>query len=73
LLQKPEWLFLDEATASLDEPIEARLYRLIQERLPNTTVVSIAHRPGVARHHTKRFKLVPEGDRMRLAPAEGAT
>jgi vitamin B12/bleomycin/antimicrobial peptide transport system ATP-binding/permease protein len=72
LLQRPEWLFLDEATASLDEPVEARLYRLIQERLPNTTVVSIAHRPGVARHHTKRFKLVPEGDRMRLAPAEVA-
>ena len=27
-------LFLDEATASLDEPAEAALYRLLQERLP---------------------------------------
>ena len=34
LLQKPDFLFLDEATASLDEPSEAALYRLIQERLP---------------------------------------
>ncbi len=33
LLQKPDFLFLDEATASLDEPSEAVLYRLIQERL----------------------------------------
>ena len=27
LLQRPDWLFLDEATASLDEAIETRLYR----------------------------------------------
>jgi putative ATP-binding cassette transporter len=67
LLQRPDWLFLDEATASLDEPVEGRLYRLLHDRLPDTTVVSIAHRPGVAAHHTKRFALVPDGDRMRLA------
>src|SRR6185312_11170941 len=35
LLQKPDFLFLDESTASLDEPSEAVLYRLIQERLPD--------------------------------------
>src|SRR5262249_6820053 len=47
LLQQPDWLFLDEATASLDEANERRLYQVIQERLPGTTVVSIEHRPGV--------------------------
>ena len=30
----PDYLLLDEATASLDEPAEATLYRLLQERLP---------------------------------------
>src|SRR5437879_12688011 len=44
LLQKPDFLFLDEATASLDEPSEAALYRLIQERLPDAAVISIGHR-----------------------------
>ena len=34
ILQAPDFLFLDEATASLDEPSEAALYRLLQERLP---------------------------------------
>ena len=34
LLQTPDYLFLDEATASLDEPAEAALYRLLHERLP---------------------------------------
>ena len=28
ILQAPDYLFLDEATASLDEPSEAALYRL---------------------------------------------
>ena len=44
LLHAPQFLFLDEATASLDEPSEAALYRLLAEKLPATTVVSIGHR-----------------------------
>ncbi len=38
LLQAPDYLFLDEATASLDEPAEAALYRLLQDRLKGTTI-----------------------------------
>ena len=34
LLAKPDWLFLDEATASLDPDAEAHLYRTLKERLP---------------------------------------
>ncbi len=44
LLHRPLYLFLDEATASLDEPSEAALYRLLIEKLPATTIVSIGHR-----------------------------
>ena len=51
LLAKPDWLFLDEATASLDPEAEADLYRTLKARLPNTTMVSIAHRPSVAAFH----------------------
>ena len=43
MLAKPDWLFLDEATASLDEKSEADLYRAIAKTLPNTTLVSIGH------------------------------
>ena len=35
LLHAPDYLFLDEATASLDEPAEAALYRLLEQRLPH--------------------------------------
>jgi putative ATP-binding cassette transporter len=61
LLAKPEWLFLDEATASLDEPSEAALYRMLRERLPGTTIVSIGHRSTLDAFHDRRITLEPEG------------
>ncbi|MFC0410882.1 ABC transporter ATP-binding protein/permease [Roseomonas elaeocarpi] len=57
LLQKPRWLFLDEATASLDPEAEERLYGLLRERLPGTGIVSIAHRPAVAKFHDRQLRL----------------
>ena len=55
LLAKPDWLFLDEATASLDPEAEAELYRMLRQRLPNATLVSIAHRPSVAAFHERQL------------------
>ena len=66
LLHAPQYLFLDEATASLDEPSEARLYRLIEEKLPDTTVVSIGHRSTLQAFHQRHVVLVQEGDRFTL-------
>jgi vitamin B12/bleomycin/antimicrobial peptide transport system ATP-binding/permease protein len=66
LLQAPDFLFLDEATASLDEPAEAALYRLIEERLGHATVVSIGHRATLAAFHRRRLDLVRDGDVNRL-------
>ncbi len=69
LLAKPDWLFLDEATASLDPEAEAHLYRTLKERLPGTTIVSIAHRPSVAAFHAKHLVLEREqGHPGRLVP-----
>ncbi len=57
LLHKPNWLFLDEATSSVDEPTETRLYQLVRERLPATTLVSIGHRPSLAAFHNRRLAI----------------
>lgn len=57
LLHRPEWLFLDEATSALDETTERELYELLRTRLPDSALVSIAHRPSVAVHHTRRMEL----------------
>jgi putative ATP-binding cassette transporter len=63
LLHAPDVLLLDEATASLDEPAESALYRLLHERLPDTTIVSIGHRSTLAAFHTRRLNLERDGDR----------
>ncbi|BAM92280.1 putative ABC transporter fused ATP-binding and permease components [Bradyrhizobium oligotrophicum S58] len=72
LLHAPQYLFLDEATASLDEPSEARLYRVIAERLPQTTVVSIGHRSTLHDFHDRKVELIRDGDRFALRPAAQA-
>ena len=69
LLHAPDWLFLDEATASVDEASERRLYELIGKRLPDAAIVSIAHRPTVAAYHRARLTLSPAGDRYALVEA----
>jgi len=61
-LNRPEWLFLDEATASLDEASEALLYRLLREKLPGTAVVSIGHRPTLAEFHERRWRIERDGE-----------
>ena len=55
LLAKPDWIFLDEATASLDPDAEAALYEVLRRRLPNATLVSIAHRTSLSSLHESRL------------------
>ena len=61
LLYKPEWLFLDEATAALDDATQDSLYALVKDRLPNTSIVSIAHREDVKHFHSKVLELTADG------------
>jgi putative ATP-binding cassette transporter len=66
ILQAPDYLLLDEATASLDEPAEAALYRLLGERLGAATIVSIGHRSTLAAFHRRGLALVRDGDIHRV-------
>jgi len=56
LLYKPDWLFLDEATASLPEDAQDALYALLKQKLPQTTLVSIAHRASLAARHARQLR-----------------
>ncbi|QND74904.1 ABC transporter ATP-binding protein/permease [Tardiphaga robiniae] len=73
LLQKPQYLFLDEATASLDEPSEAALYRLLEDKLPGTTIVSIGHRNTLDDLHQRKVSLTRSGDHFALGDAKART
>jgi putative ATP-binding cassette transporter len=75
ILHAPDYLFLDEATASLDEVAEAALYRLLEQRLAAATIVSIGHRSTLTAFHHRQMALVREGTRFWLregspAPAQ---
>jgi len=66
ILHAPDFLFLDEATASLDHAAEAMLYRLLHERLPGTTIVSIGHRSTLNAFHDRQLAISSDGDRNTL-------
>jgi putative ATP-binding cassette transporter len=66
LLHKPAWLFLDEATSALDTASEERLYQTLLRILPQTTIVSVAHREALAGVHDRQFTLTPNGGSAEL-------
>ena len=72
LLHTPSHLFLDEATASLDEPSEAALYTMLIGKLPQTTIVSIGHRATLEAFHERNVTLVRDGDRFTLQEGKPA-
>jgi putative ATP-binding cassette transporter len=66
LLLRPDWLFLDESTCAVDEKLEAELYAMLAQRLPQTTVVSIGHRSAVVGLHRRHLEMSREGDHFKL-------
>jgi putative ATP-binding cassette transporter len=62
LLVKPDWLFLDEATAAMDENMEAEIYRTLFEALPNATIISVGHRKSLEPLHARQIEMRPAGD-----------
>jgi vitamin B12/bleomycin/antimicrobial peptide transport system ATP-binding/permease protein len=69
ILQAPDYLFLDEATASLDEAAETALYRLLNARLKHTAIVSIGHRSTLTAFHRRGLVLERDGEISRLREA----
>ncbi|MES2264448.1 MAG: ABC transporter ATP-binding protein/permease [Pseudomonadota bacterium] len=59
LVHEPSIVILDEATSALDTGNEASLYERLRDS--GATVISIAHRPAVLRHHTHVLQLMGEG------------
>jgi len=60
LVHEPSIVFLDEATSALDSGNEASLYGRLRDS--GATLISIAHRPAVLRHHTHVLRVMGEGE-----------
>ncbi|MBP2652938.1 MAG: Xenobiotic-transporting ATPase [Firmicutes bacterium] len=61
ILQQPDWLFLDEATSAMDEPMEQALYSLIGQELQNTAIISVGHRSTLISYHKLKLNFTDEG------------
>jgi putative ATP-binding cassette transporter len=72
LLHRPRWIFMDEATAALDEANQDSMMRLFQEELAGSALVSIGHRSGLAAYHDRSLVLVAGPGGARLASEEAA-
>jgi putative ATP-binding cassette transporter len=67
LLQKPDYLFLDESTSALDQGTEQVLLSLLVQRLPETAMVFITHRPAPEDFHGRVLAVKPAATRESVA------
>ncbi len=57
LLNRPQWIFLQESFDSLNTQEEERMMRLIWEQLPEATVLTISHNPNNASFYSRQLAL----------------
>jgi putative ATP-binding cassette transporter len=59
LLAKPAIIFLDEATASLDDDGQSMLYGLLRKLPWHPTIISVGHRGELRQFHDRVLELAP--------------
>ena len=57
LIQHPDIIIMDEATAALDTHSQASMMELFRHELADTTVISVGHRPELEEYHTRKLSL----------------
>jgi putative ATP-binding cassette transporter len=67
ILHRPAWIFLDEATSALDRDSQHSIMTLLETHLPDSAVLSIAHRRELEAFHHRTLQLVVSQEGARLA------
>ena len=57
LLQRPAWVFLQEATDACDPKGEQLIFEMIRRELPNATLLNISFHPGLRKLHHRTLIL----------------
>jgi len=68
-LRRPDWLFLDESTAAVEEKLEAELYAMLARRLPKTTIMTIGHHAAVIALHKRHLEMTRKNNHFTLRDA----
>jgi vitamin B12/bleomycin/antimicrobial peptide transport system ATP-binding/permease protein len=58
LVNPPDVIIMDEATAALDEESQARMLEFLRGDLARATVISVAHRPGLEEFFDREIRLI---------------
>jgi putative ATP-binding cassette transporter len=58
LVRRPDWIFIDEATASLDAAGEEDMMRLLDEEFSKATLLTIGSHTGLEAHHRRKLHLI---------------
>ena len=67
-LHKPDIVVMDEATSALDPESQAMLMEKLAERLPETAIISVGHRPELEAFHERKVNLVRREGGAKLIP-----
>lgn len=62
LLRNPDVIFLDEATANIDETTEETIMNRIKKNYPNVIILAISHRRSMRAHATDFIDLRPHSE-----------
>src|SRR5262245_43865611 len=73
IIHKPNLIVLDEATSALDPESQDRLMRLLNEKLPEATLISVGHRPELEAFHERKLVLKHQTGGARLIRDEYLT
>ena len=57
ILQRPAWVFMEQATDASDANGEDCLLDVLHQELPNSTLLSISFHPGLERHFSRKLVL----------------
>jgi vitamin B12/bleomycin/antimicrobial peptide transport system ATP-binding/permease protein len=67
IVHKPDIIVMDEATSALDPGSQEHLMKLVHERLPKTTIISVGHRPELEKFHERKLVLEAREEGAKLA------
>ena len=73
IIHKPNLIVLDEATSALDPESQEQLMQLINEQLPEATLISVGHRPELEAFHERKLVLKHQTGGARLIRDEYLT
>jgi putative ATP-binding cassette transporter len=66
MILRPDIIVLDESTAAMDPSGQDRLMTLLSQECKDATIVSVGHRPELARFHQRKLVLEPGTSGARL-------